>query len=148
MPNEPTLDLLTQVHQGSHMAVQGYDLVIKDAEDPDIKRILAQMQNVHKEVALEASRRLQENGGIPGEPTMFTRVFAWASEGVQTLMDTSPDKLFTLLLDGARMGLNVTEETIDRDFDADPGMLNLAIRYRDQQRSQLERLRTLRRQLH
>lgn len=148
MPNEPTLDLLTQVHQGSHMAVQGYDLVIKDAEDPDMKRILAQMQNVHKEVALEASRRLQENGGIPGEPPMFTRVFAWAAEGVQTMMDSSPDKLITVLLDGARMGLSATEDVIDRDFAADPGMMGFAIRYRDQQRSQLERLRTLRRQLH
>lgn len=148
MQVEPTLDLLTQIHQGSHMAVQGYDEVLKDTQDEQMRQMLAQLQDEHKEVALEASRRLMEHGAIPKEPPMMTRLIAWAQEGLQTMFDGTPDRLMSILLDGARMGLVATENSIDRDFHADPDVLEFALRYRDQQRCQLDQLRELRRQVH
>lgn len=148
MPQDLTLHLLRQVHHGSHMAVQGYDEVIKDARDEELRRTLMQMQNLHKEVAMEATRRLQALGTIPEEPHVLTRLQVWAQEGLKTLFDRSPDTLLFLLAEGARMGLNETEESIDRDFEAAPDALEFVIRYRDQQRRQLDRLREMRRQFH
>lgn len=146
MPKEPTQALLATIHQGSHVAVQGYDEVIKDSRDDQFRRTLMQMQNLHKEFAMEANRRLQATGAVPEEPHMLARVQVWASEGLRTLFDRSPATLVTLLLDGARMGLSQTEDAIDRCHEADPDVMEFTYRYRDQQRRHLERLRELRRQ--
>ncbi|HYG60102.1 MAG TPA: hypothetical protein VD902_18705 [Symbiobacteriaceae bacterium] len=148
MPTNPTDDLLSLIHHGSHMAVQGYDEVIKDTRDEEIRRTLMQMQNLHKEVALEASRRLQSAGAVPEEPHVLARVQVWANEGLRTLFDRSPETLLKVLLDGARMGLSGLEDAIDRDFHAQGDVVEFAYRYRDGQRRQLEKLRELRRTLH
>lgn len=148
MQPDPTLRLLSQMHQGSHMAVQAYDEVIKDARDEEFRRTLMQMQNLHKEVALEASRRIQATGAIPEEPHVLARAQIWANEGLRTLFDRSPETLLKVLLDGTRMGLSGSEDAIDREFTAEPDALEFAYRYRDVQRRQLEKLRELRRTFH
>jgi hypothetical protein len=146
MPKEPTLDLLYTIHHGSHMAVQGYDEIIKDAREEELRRTLMQMQNLHKEFAMEANSRLQTLGAVPEEPHVLSRVQVWANEGLRTLFDRSPAVLVTVLLDGSRMGLSAMEDAIDRDHLADGNVMEFTYRYRDQQRRHLERLRELRRQ--
>lgn len=145
---DQNVHLLRQIHQGCHMAVQGFDEVIKDMKEPVIRQSLMQMQNLHKEVASEANRRLQSFGEIPEEPHVLLRAQVWANEGLRTLFDRSEDTLLKILLDGSRMGLYQTEEAIDRDFDADGDTLELAYRYRDQMRRQLDRMREMRRIYH
>lgn len=148
MAIDPTKHLLSHIHEGSQIAVQGFDEVIKDTRDEGMRRTLIQMQNLHKEVAMEASRRLQETGAAPEEPHALMRVQVWATEGLRTMFDRSAETLLTVLLDGARMGLNGTETAIDRDFHSAPDAIEFAYRYRDQQRRHLDRLRELRRQVH
>jgi hypothetical protein len=148
VPAEDSIDLLRRMHRGSHMAVQGFDEVIKDTGDEVLRRSLMQMQNLHKEVAVDASHRLQALGVVPEEPHALARVQLWAAEGLRTLFDRSAETLLHVLADGARMGLNELEETIDRDFHAAPDSVEFALRYRDHQRRQLDRLRELRRQVH
>jgi len=145
---ETTLNLLKQVHHGSHMAVQGYDEVIKDTPDEEFRRTLMQMQNFYKEMASEANRRLQALGAVPEEPHALARAQIWASESLKTLFDRSPDTLLEVLSDGARMGLNQTEKTIDMSLQAEPDAVEFIYRYRDQQRRHLERLREMRRTVH
>jgi hypothetical protein len=145
---DETLHVLRHLHHGSHMAVQAFDEVIKDTGDEVLRRSLMQMQNLHKEVAVEASHRLQGLGAVPEEPHALARVSVWATEGLRTLFDRTPGTLLHVLADGARMGLGETESVIDRHFHAAPETLEFALRYRDHQRRQLDRLRELRRQVH
>lgn len=148
MLQDQNVRLLRQIHQGSHMAVQGFDEVIKDMKVPVVRQSLMQMQNLHKEVASEANRRLQAFGDIPEEPHVLLRAQVWAHEGLRTMFDRSEDTLLKVLLDGSRMGLNQTEDAIDRDFDADGDTLEFVFRYRDQMRRQLDRMREMRRTYH
>lgn len=145
---EPNVNLYREIHQGSHMAIQGYDEVIKDTRDTSLRQTLMQMQNLHKEYAMEANRRLQGAGAIPEEPHALSRVQIWATENIRTLLDRSEDALLEFLVDGSRMGLGALEKAIDRNIDASDDAMEIAYRYRDQQRRQLERLRELRRHYH
>lgn len=145
---DATVDLLRLMHHGSHMAVQGYDEVIRDTRDPSLRQTLMHMQNLHKEVAMDANRRLQAAGAVPEEPHALSRLQVWANEGLRTLFDRSEDALLAFLSDGARMGLGSLEQGIDRDLHAESDVVQFAYSYRDQQRRQLEHLRDLRRQFH
>lgn len=146
METEPTLDLLREMHHGSNMAVQGYDEIIKDMRDPTLRQTLMQMQNFHKEIAMEATRRLAAAGAVPEEPHVLSRLQVWAMEGLRTMLDRSEGTLLLVLVDSARKGLSILEEAIDRDAEASADAMEFAYRYRDQQRRHLERLRELRRQ--
>lgn len=59
------IDKLNEFLEGNYMAIHTYDHYIFHADDPNVKQVLQEIQQNHKEHAAMIAKRIQDIGGMP-----------------------------------------------------------------------------------
>ncbi len=100
---------LNNVLKGNYMAIDSYDRYIEHVQDPNIKTVLQQIQQDHKESAARISERIQNLGG---DPVNGVGIIGTISETFQTLTGTPEDtaRLIQDACNGESMGIQKTEQ--------------------------------------
>ncbi|MBT2214702.1 DUF2383 domain-containing protein [Virgibacillus dakarensis] len=107
---------LNEYLRGEYMGIHSYEHYIKNAQDPDIKAVLQQIQQDHKQHAAKIAERIQNLGGKADEDNGF---MGSVSEAMMNLKGF-PDETKEILkgaIKGQQMGIQTTEKIVRGDLD-------------------------------
>lgn len=115
MNNNVTKELNTFL-KGNFMAIHAYDKYIHRIKDIEIKQVLQEIQQDHKEHALMVAERVQNLGGLPVNDV---GVMGNAAELVNTMKGPTNDTANILkdALVGEHRGIEKSKELLDGDLD-------------------------------
>jgi len=113
--NNVTKELNTFL-KGNFMAIHAYDKYIHRIKDIEIKQVLQEIQQDHKEHALMVAERVQNLGGLPVNDV---GVMGNAAELVNTMKGPTNDTANILkdALVGEHRGIEKSKELLDGDLD-------------------------------
>lgn len=135
-----SLQLLQELHKGSHMALLALEEAVKRVRDPGLREHLLAMQDLHKDMAAAAGKALLEMGVIPEEPSAFKHLEVAAVESLRAVLGNNDHQIADLVSDGARTGARNLDARVQKHAGARPELLDLARTYRERQEEQLIRL--------
>lgn len=101
---------LNNILKGEYMAVDKYNSYIKNVDDENLKRDLANIQEEHKKQISTISQRVEQLGGNavngPGIQGVFTGIMS------NIITPKEKEKIVREALDGEQMGIHSTEELL------------------------------------
>ena len=116
---QQTIDLFTEIHQGSQMGVEAIDALLDKAKDEAFKMKLIDLQNEYKNITATANVELQKFGGTPKEIGVGQRVTAWGMTNLQTVINSSSEHLADMMIKGTHMGINSMHKALNNNIYAD-----------------------------
>ncbi|MFS0612245.1 DUF2383 domain-containing protein [Lederbergia ruris] len=133
---EAIIKELNQFLEGNYMAIHTYDQYIHHTNDQEIKSVLQNVQQNHKQHAAMIAKRIQDLGGVPvHDVTVKGKMIEFMSKVKGTTTDTN-----AILKDasvGENRGIQTSKELLDGDLDSESLRLVKEILERDQQHVEL-----------
>lgn len=105
MPNQDTVNLLTECNSGSKMAVDAIDQIMPHARSNRLKNILQQNKTRHEALGNSLHTQLAEAGQLPQDPPVMAKAMSHLQSGVKLAMDPTDHQVASLLVDGCNMGV-------------------------------------------
>lgn len=137
MDNSHVVNELNAFLEGNYMAILSYERYIQHAEDLEVKNLLQDIQQDHKQHAIKIAERIQNLGGVPvddagikGDMVEFMNRFKTA-EG-------DSDFILKDALKGEDKGIEMSEKLVRGDLD--PESLNIVKDILNKDRNHLDQL--------
>ncbi|MCG8499132.1 MAG: PA2169 family four-helix-bundle protein [Firmicutes bacterium] len=137
-----TIDLFTEIHQGSQMGVEAIDTLLDKAKDDGFKMKLIELQNEYKHIAATANVELQKYGGTPKEISVGQRVTAWGMTNLQTFINSSSEHLADMMIQGTHMGIDGMHKALNNNTDADDTAKQLVDQFIQLQQKHADEMRS------
>lgn len=105
MTNKDTIHLLKECDAGSKMAVSSIDDVLNNVSDQEMKQLLVESKNHHKELGAKLHLLLNEHGSAEKDPAPMAKGMSWMKTNMKLTMDDSDATIADLMTDGCNMGI-------------------------------------------
>lgn len=99
------LTILNEIHKGVTMGMASLELVGDKAQDQELKDDLSFQYNEYQNTLNVINNKFQEQGEIPDDTPINTKLMGWTGIQFNTLNDTSNSKLSEILIQGYDMGI-------------------------------------------
>ena len=99
------LTILNEIHKGITMGMASLELVGDKAQDQELKDDLSFQYNEYQNTLNAVNNKFQEQGEIPDDTPINTKLMGWTGIQFNTLNDTSNSKLSEILIQGYDMGI-------------------------------------------
>jgi len=114
--NQDVVKELNAFLKGQYMGIHAYEHLIQRAGDPEVKGLLQQIQQDHKQHALKVAERIQDLGGTPVDDEGFVG----SIQGIISRV-TAPNETHGILQSALKgegyYGVEVSEEIVKGDLD-------------------------------
>lgn len=137
MDNSQVVKELNTFLEGNYMAILSYERYIQHVADPDVKKVLQDIQQEHKQHAIKVAERIQNLGGVPADDA---GIQGGMVEFMNRFKKATDDPNFILqdALKGEEKGIQISEKMVRGDLD--PESLTLVKEILNEDRSHLDQL--------
>ena len=111
------IEILNEVHKGAKMGMESIGTIADKTEDVNFKKVLASQYNEYKKIYDNSEVLLTKNNGIPEDIPPMQNVMTWMGIQMNTLTDTSNNKLADLMIQGINMGIIKGNEILNHEKD-------------------------------
>ena len=111
------IEILNEVHKGAKMGMESIGTIADKTEDVNFKKVLASQYNEYKKIYDNSEILLTKNNGIPEDISPMQNVITWMGIQMNTLTDTSINKLADLMIQGINMGIIKGNEILNHEKD-------------------------------
>ena len=126
MEQNQNQDLLEEVYRATQMGLEGIRAVTPKIEDTQLKKEIRREEAVYQKFVSRAEEMLAAKGAIPQTHDGVNKAMLWGSVQMNTLMDSSPEHMAELLINGTTMGIVDMTKKISELGDSDAGARRLA----------------------
>ena len=126
MEQNQNQDLLEEVYRATQMGLEGIRAVTPKIEDTQMKKEIRREEAVYQKFVSRAEEMLAAKGAIPQTHDGVKKAMLWGSVQMNTLMDSSPEHIAELLINGTTMGIVDMTKKIGELGDSDAGARRLA----------------------
>ncbi|MDQ0090396.1 bacterioferritin [Paenibacillus anaericanus] len=137
MDNSQVVKELNTFLEGNYMAILSYERYIQHVADPDVKKVLQDIQQEHKQHAIKVAERIQNLGGVPADDA---GIQGGMVEFMNRFKKATDDPNFILqdALKGEEKGIQISEKMVRGDLD--PESLTLVKEILNEDRNHLDQL--------
>ncbi|RUT41370.1 DUF2383 domain-containing protein [Paenibacillus anaericanus] len=135
--NSQVVKELNTFLEGNYMAILSYERYIQHVADPDVKKVLQDIQQEHKQHAIKVAERIQNLGGVPADDA---GIQGGMVEFMNRFKKATDDPNFILqdALKGEEKGIHISEKMVRGDLD--PESLTLVKEILNEDRNHLDQL--------
>lgn len=119
MDNSDTLKLLRECSMGINMAIASIEEIENDARNNEMKELLNESKNRHKELENKIYSQLSEFGIGEKEPSPMAKGMSWLKTNMKMSMDNSDATIADLITDGCNMGIKYLNKYLNQYKNAD-----------------------------
>ena len=119
------LTILNEIHKGVTMGMASLELVSDKTQDQTLKDDLSFQYNQYQNTLNTVNNRFQNEGEIPDDTPINTKLMGWTGIQFNTLTDTSNSKLSELLIQGYDMGIIKGVKLLNQNPEASDDVKNI-----------------------
>ena len=119
------LTILNEVHKGITMGMASLELISEKTEDQNFKNDLSYQYNEYQNSLNDVNEKFKENGEIPDDVPLNTKVMGWTGIQMNTLKNSSTSKLSEILIQGYDMGVVKGVKLLNESPDASEPVKNI-----------------------
>ena len=135
------LTILNEVHKGITMGMASLELISDKSHDEDFKSDLSYQYNEYQNSLNDVNSKFKEDGEIPDDVPMNTKLMGWTGIQFNTLNDTSTSKLSEILIQGYDMGVIKGVKLLNESPDASEPVKNILNGFISMQENCINRLK-------
>ena len=119
-------ELLSGVYQLSRTGLQAIQDVLPKVDQPALREELLEQYSDYKTAADQSEQALMQEGTVPKDVGPIAKAVMWGAVQMQTLTDTSADKVAEIMINGTTKGIIDLTRHTEACKDADPQNLRYA----------------------
>lgn len=135
------LTILNEIHKGVTMGMASLELVSEKTKDSSLKDDLSFQYNEYQNTLNTVNNKFKEQGEIPDDVPMNTKLMGWTGIQFNTLNDTSNSKLSELLIQGYDMGIIKGVKLLNQSPEASQDVKNILNGFISMQENCIDRLK-------
>ncbi len=135
------LTILNEVHKGITMGMASLELISEKTEDQNFKNDLSYQYNEYQNSLNDVNEKFKENGEIPDDVPLNTKVMGWTGIQMNTLKNSSTSKLSEILIQGYDMGVVKGVKLLNESPDASEPVKNILNGFISLQENCIDRLK-------
>lgn len=135
------LTILNEIHKGVTMGMASLEMVAEKAQDPQLKDDLSFQYNEYQNTLNTVNNKFKEQGEIPDDTPLNTKLMGWTGIQFNTLNDTSNSKLSELLIQGYDMGIIKGVKLLNQSPEASEDVKNILNGFISMQENCIDRLK-------
>lgn len=139
--NENTVDFLSEIYRGAKMGIETINRLLTKVNDNKIYDELKYQMSSYEEIANEAYHELLKRKNEPEGISVFNKLSARFSVGINTLISNKPSHVADMVIKGNKMGVEGITKAYQSHKDADPAIKGLADRFIKLEKDNIERLK-------
>ena len=112
------LTILNEIHKGVTMGMASLEQIADKTQDQDLKDDLSFQYNEYQNTLNDVNKKFQEQGEIPDDTPVNTKIMGWTGIQMNTINDTSNSKLSEILIQGYDMGIIKGVKLLNQSPDA------------------------------
>ena len=134
-------EILNEVHKGAKMGMESIGTIADKTQDTNFKKILIHQYNEYKSLYNDSTILLTKSGAKIEDISPMQNAMGWMGIQMNTMMDTSNNKLADMLIQGINMGIVKGNELINHAPNMPTEIKNLVNHYVDVQEKNLDELK-------
>lgn len=111
------IEILNEVHKGAKMGMESIGTIADKTEDVNFKKVLTSQYKEYKKIYDNSEILLAKHDGTPEDIPPMQNVMTWIGIQMNTLTDTSNNKLADLMIQGINMGIIKGNEILNHEKD-------------------------------
>lgn len=111
------IEILNEVHKGAKMGMESIGTIADKTEDVNFKKVLTSQYKEYKKIYDNSEILLAKHDGTPEDIPPMQNVMTWMGIQMNTLTDTSNNKLADLMIQGINMGIIKGNEILNHEKD-------------------------------
>lgn len=119
------LTILNEIHKGVTMGMASLEQIADKTQDQDLKDDLSFQYNEYQNTLNDVNKKFQEQGEIPDDTPVNTKIMGWTGIQMNTINDTSNSKLSEILIQGYDMGIIKGVKLLNQSPDASGDVKNI-----------------------
>ena len=135
------LTILNEVHKGITMGMASLELISDKTQDQNFKSDLSYQYNEYQNSLNDVNEKFKENGEIPDDIPLNTKVMGWTGIQMNTIKDNSTSKLSEILIQGYDMGVIKGVKLLNESPDASEPVKNILNGFISLQENCIDRLK-------
>ncbi len=135
------LTILNEIHKGVTMGMASLELVSDKTQDQTLKDDLSFQYNEYQNTLNTVNNRFKNEGEIPDDTPINTKLMGWTGIQFNTLTDTSNSKLSELLIQGYDMGIIKGVKLLNQNPEASEDVKNILNGFISMQENCIDRLK-------
>jgi len=136
-----TTDFLSEIYRGANMGVQTINNILMKVTDNAIYNELKYQLRSYEEIANEAYTEIMKRNNKPKEISVFDKMSAKMSIGINTFISSKPSHVADMLIKGNTMGVTGITKSLNSHLDADQDIKSLADRFIKLEQDNIDRLK-------
>ncbi len=136
-----TNDFLAEIYRGANMGVQTINNLLMKVTDNAIYNELKYQLRSYEEIANEAYVEIMKRNSKPKDISMFDKMSAKMSIGLNTFINNNSSHIADMLIKGNTMGVTGITKSLNSHSEADEGIKNLADRFIKLEQDNIDRLK-------
>lgn len=117
--DEQTRKLLEECCIGCRMAVESFEQTVKYVKDPELKNLISDYTEKHRNFEDEAVSLLRASGNEEKSPGIMASTFSWFTTEIKLSVNSNNTQVSKLLMDGCNMGIKTLGEKLHQYQSAD-----------------------------
>lgn len=139
--NQNTTDFLSEIYRGANMGVQTINNILMKVTDNAIYNELKYQLRSYEEVANEAYVEIMKRNNKPKDISVFDKMSAKMSIGINTFINSKPSHIADMLIKGNTMGVTGITRSLNYHSNADQDIKGLADRFIKLEQDNIDRLK-------
>ena len=135
------LTILNEIHKGVTMGMASLEQIADKTQDQDLKDDLSFQYNEYQNTLNDVNKKFQEQGEIPDDTPVNTKIMGWTGIQMNTINDTSNSKLSEILIQGYDMGIIKGVKLLNQSPDASGDVKNILNGFITMQENCIDRLK-------
>ncbi|MBP1926821.1 hypothetical protein J2Z76_002691 [Sedimentibacter acidaminivorans] len=141
MNSHNTNDFLAEIYRGANMGVQTINNLLMKVTDNTIYNELKYQLRSYEEIANEAYAEIMKRNSKPKDISMFDKMSAKMSIGINTFINNNSSHIADMLIKGNTMGVTGITKSLNSHSDADKEIKDLADRFVKLEQDNIDRLK-------
>lgn len=139
--DEQNQKLLEEIYQATAMGLEATELILPKVDDESLREEIERQGEDYKGMNAKTERMLSKVGREPVKKSPMQKAMLWGSVQMSTLMNSKPDHIAELMINGTTMGIiDMTKRLNDLKY-ADAGAKKLAEEFISNQQKSIENLK-------
>ncbi len=136
-----TVDFLSEIYRGAKMGVETINNLLTKVDNNNIYDELKYQLRTYEEIANEACTELERRKSEPKDISMFNKMSAKMSVGVNTLISNNPSHVADMLIKGNTMGVTEMTKSLNTHQCSDKEIQAFADRFIKLEQDNIDRLK-------
>ena len=134
-------EILNEVHKGAKMGMESIGTIADKTKDTNFKKVLIHQYNEYKNLYNNSTLLLTKSGAKIEDIPAMQNAMSWMGIQMNTMTDTSNNKLADMLIQGINMGIVRGAEIINHSPNMPKDIKNLVDNFVDVQERNLDELK-------